>query len=212
MQQHAMSDRLVAAFDNALRTLTHKPPGTGRPSPAAGMPMCDLSEAEKRHSAGLMRVNHAGEVAAQALYQGQALATSHWKHREVLLQAAQEESDHLRWTAERLDALDSRPSLLAPLWYAGAFVLGFVAGKMSPAVAMGFVSETEKQVEAHLKGHLSTLPHSDQASRAIVEAMAEDEAAHGQSAREMGGQTLPMPIEQAMRQSAKLMTKTAYFI
>lgn len=207
-----MSDRLVAAFDNALKTLTLKPAGTGRPSPAAGLPEPDLTSAERRHSAGLMRVNHAGEVAAQALYQGQALATSDWQHREVLLQAGREESDHLRWTAERLDALDSRPSLLAPLWYAGAFALGFVAGKMSPAIAMGFVSETEKQVEAHLKGHLSTLPTNDQASRAIVATMADDEAAHGQSAREMGARALPAPIEKAMRQSAKLMTKTAYFI
>jgi ubiquinone biosynthesis monooxygenase Coq7 len=212
MQQHAMSDRLVAAFDNALKTLTLKPTGTGRPSPAAGLPEPNLTTAERRHSAGLMRVNHAGEVAAQALYQGQALATSDWQHREVLLQAGREESDHLRWTAERLDALDSRPSLLAPLWYAGAFALGFVAGKMSQAIAMGFVSETEKQVEAHLKGHLATLPTNDQASRAIVATMADEEAAHGQAAREMGGRALPAPIEKAMRQSAKLMTKTAYLI
>ena len=207
-----MSDRLVAAFDNALKTLTLKPAGTGRPSPAAGLPEPNLTSAERRHSAGLMRVNHAGEVAAQALYQGQALATSDWQHRDVLLRAGREESDHLRWTAERLDALNSRPSLLAPLWYAGAFALGFVAGKMSPAIAMGFVSETEKQVEAHLKGHLSALPTNDQASRAIVATMADDEAAHGQSARAMGGRDLPAPIEKAMRQSAKLMTKTAYLI
>jgi ubiquinone biosynthesis monooxygenase Coq7 len=208
--QFSALDRVFSAFDNALKTLTTDPSGTGRPMPGQALPEASMDAAARRHAAGLMRVNHAGEVAAQGLYQGQALATASPQQAHVLLAAAREESDHLRWTRRRLQALDSRPSVLSPLWYAGAFCLGLVAGRLPAAQGMGFVSETERQVEAHLKGHLSALPPDDARSRAVVAQMMVDEAQHGAHAREMGGADLPQPVQLAMKASAKLMIHTAY--
>ena len=205
-------DRVFSALDNALKTLTTEPSGTGRPMPGRELPQADLQAEQIRHAAGLMRVNHAGEVAAQGLYQGQALATPSAQHVQALLGAAAEEADHLRWTLTRLRELDGRPSVFSPLWYAGAFCLGLVAGRLPLAQAMGFVSETERQVEAHLKGHLSNLPVNDNRSRALVSQMMADEATHGAEARAMGGADLPAPVQGAMRTSAKLMVQTAYHL
>lgn len=210
MIQFSALDRVFSAFDNALKTLTTDPSGTGRPMPGQALSEASLNDAQRSHAAGLMRVNHAGEVAAQGLYQGQALSTKSPQQAHALLEAAREESDHLRWTRRRLTALDSGPSLLSPLWYAGAFCLGLVAGRLPAAQGMGFVSETERQVEAHLKGHLSALPPEDVRSRAVVTQMMIDEAEHGADARAMGGTDLPRPVQLAMKASAKLMIHTAY--
>lgn len=159
-----------------------------------------------------MRVNHVGEVCAQALYQAQALTARTPELREQMRQAAQEELDHLVWTQQRLTQLQDRPSLLNPLWYAGAFAIGLAAGRAGDAVSLGFVVETERQVEEHLASHLDKLPIEDTASRAIVEQMREDEARHGAHARAAGAATLPQPIQMVMRAAAKVMTTTAHRI
>ena len=171
-----------------------------------------MSDAERRHSAGLMRVNHVGEVCAQALYEAQALFARHDSTRELFRRAGEEELDHLAWTAERLRELDSRPSLLNPLWYAGAFALGAIAARTGDARSLGFVVETERQVEAHLNGHLKTLPEQDARSRAIVTQMRDDEIAHGAAAKGMGAAELPMLVREGMRAMAKVMTGTAYYV
>lgn len=215
MRAQSWGDRLLAAADNALRTLAGTlPAGSGRPSPAAGLAAeGSLTTSERTLSASLMRVNHAGEVAAQALYQGQALAAGPDQGLVALLQsAAREEADHLRWCEERLRDLDGRTSLLNPLWYAGAFGLGFLAGRLGGPVSLGFLSETERQVEAHLESHLTRLPENDRASQAVVAQMIRDEAEHGQSARTHGARTLPIPIRQAMRLSGRVMTGTAHYL
>ena len=159
-----------------------------------------------------MRVNHAGEIAAQALYHGQAFAAHSASTREMLLHAAREETDHLAWCAERLGELESRPSRLDPLWYAGSFAIGALAGVLGDRISLGFVVETERQVEGHLDAHLATLPGEDTRSRAIVEAMRTDEIAHGANARAAGGVELPLPIRALMRATARVMTTTAYWI
>jgi ubiquinone biosynthesis monooxygenase Coq7 len=159
-----------------------------------------------------MRVNHSGEIAAQALYQGQALFAQTDQERAFLLQAGQEEADHLRWTRDRVGSLGSRTSLLDPLWYVGAFALGAVASRLGSPVSMGFLSETEIQVEAHLKGHLQALPEQDHESRAVVQQMMADERSHAQAAQRQGGKALPVPVPQLMKASAKLMTTTAYWV
>lgn len=204
--------QLITEFDRALRAMT----GTTqayRPCPQPAEPnQAALSEAERRHAAGLMRINHVGEVCAQALYQAQKLAAHTPEVRTKMAHAAQEEEDHLAWCAERLRALNDRPSLLNPLWFAGAFALGLVAGRAGDAVSLGFVSETERQVEHHLDGHLAALPAQDGASRAILEQMRTDEIAHGEMARQAGGIELPAPVRGAMRLMAKVMTTTAYRI
>ncbi|MFM1881251.1 MAG: 2-nonaprenyl-3-methyl-6-methoxy,4-benzoquinol hydroxylase Coq7 [Pseudomonadota bacterium] len=215
MRSRSWSDRLLSAADNALRTLASAlPTGSGRPSPAADLPeQPPLSDRERDLSVALMRVNHAGEVAAQALYQGQAMAAGADHRLESLLQsAAREEADHLRWCEERLQSLGGHTSILNPLWYAGAFGLGFVAGRLGGPVSLGFLSETERQVEAHLEGHLSRLPASDLASRAVVGQMIRDEADHGQTARSHGGRPLPMPVRQAMHFSGRVMTTAAHYL
>ncbi|VVE48591.1 2-octaprenyl-3-methyl-6-methoxy-1,4-benzoquinol hydroxylase [Pandoraea iniqua] len=171
-----------------------------------------LSPQERRHVAGLMRVNHVGEVCAQALYQAQKLATKRPELRKAFEHAGKEEEDHLAWTAHRLTELGSRPSLLNPLWYAGAFAIGFVAGKCGDNVSLGFMSETERQVEHHLDTHLDELPAHDLRSRAIVDQMRLDEIEHGQAARDAGGIELPVPVQRVMRAAAKVMTTTAYYI
>jgi ubiquinone biosynthesis monooxygenase Coq7 len=206
------TDRLFAALDNALKTLTVKPLGTGRPTPGHNLPEPELDDQARRQVVGLMRVNHAGEIAAQALYQGQALAARRPELYSLLLAAGREEADHLRWTQERLAELNAKPSLLAPLWYAGAFSLGLAAARLGDGLSLGFLSETEKQVEAHLRSHQDRLPEADQKSRAIIDQMMKDEVAHGQTARDHGGRPLPGWAQSAMRGSAKVMTQTAYWI
>lgn len=171
-----------------------------------------LGAQERSHAGALMRVNHVGEVCAQALYTAQALATRNPGLRAQLERAAREETDHLAWTRSRLDELGARPSLLNPLWYAGAFGLGLLAGRLGDPVSLGFVLETERQVEAHLQGHLEQLPAGDHASRAIVAQMKDDEAAHAQQALTAGAAELPAPVKAAMRAAAKVMTTTAHYL
>src|SRR3954469_5239939 len=190
-------DLILAAADSALRTLFAKPRAL-RPCPVVAADETRLEPHEKRHAAALMRVNHVGEVCAQALYTAQALATSDPLLRRHFERAADEETDHLAWTAERLKELGDRPSLLNPLWYAGAFGLGLVAGRLGDRVSLGFVVETERQVEQHLQGHLDRLPANDHASRAIVVQMKADEAAHAESAQGAGAVELPVPVKMAM--------------
>lgn len=171
-----------------------------------------MSEAGRRHAAGLMRVNHVGEICAQALYSAQALSTSDQRLAALFETSADEELEHLRMTGQRLSELESRPSLLNPLWYAGAFALGLVAGRAGDAVSLGFVVETERQVEEHLDGHLERLPAEDARSRAMVARMRDDEIAHGRKAEAAGARALPAPVRLGMRAAAKVMTTTAYWI
>ncbi|HWP20231.1 MAG TPA: 2-polyprenyl-3-methyl-6-methoxy-1,4-benzoquinone monooxygenase [Burkholderiaceae bacterium] len=205
-------DTLIGTADNALRTVfgVHR---AGRPRPAVAGPAPELSEDERRLAAALMRVNHVGEVCAQALYTGQALATRDPVLKAHLEEAAREETDHLAWTAERVRELGGRTSLLNPLWYAGAFAIGAVAGRIGgDPVSLGFVVETERQVEQHLEGHLGRLPEKDTPSRAIVEQMKADEVRHGDRAQAAGAVQLPLPVRLAMRAAAKVMTTTAHYI
>ena len=225
-------DAPILALESALRTLFAKPrasrvcPTLPETSPEA------LSDAEKTHAGALMRINHVGEVCAQALYAAQGLSTRSPALRTHFAAAAKEETDHLAWTAERLAELGARPSLLNPLWYGGAFALGLLAGRMGDAIGLGFVEETEKQVTAHLEGHLGgppegvapegatpegtamarQLPARDAASRAIVAQMRDDEAAHAQVAQQLGAQELPGFVQHAMARAARVMTRVAYTI
>jgi 3-demethoxyubiquinol 3-hydroxylase len=211
-------NRLIPVVDTALRTLF----APARSSRAFTQPTTldehpySLSDADKAHAGALMRVNHVGEICAQALYSAGALATSNPVTKEHFLAAAKEETDHLAWTQTRLDELGARPSLLNPLWYAGAFGLGLIAGKLGDSMSYGFVSETEAQVEAHLGSHLDLLPAGDHVSRAIVAHMKADEARHGQEAkqkmRELGAVALPAPVKAMMAAAAKVMTTVAYRI
>ena len=204
-------DRVLNAADNFLRSVSTTPPSS-RPYPARGIPETVLSDEDRKLSAALMRVNHAGEVAAQALYQGQALTASTPEMRALLHHAATEEADHLNWTAQRLEALNSRPSLLSPVWYTGAFLIGAVAGRMGDPVSLGFLAETERQVEDHLKDHLDRLPVADAASRAVVVQMKQDEVNHMNAALKAGGADLPGPVQAAMRASSKVMTTLAHYV
>ncbi len=206
-------DALFIAADSALRTVFAQHHAS-RPMPqSADNGAHVLSDAEKRESAALMRVNHVGEVCAQALYTAQALATRDLALRQHLLEASAEETDHLAWTEERLRELGDRTSWLNPLWYAGALGIGFLAGKLGgDKVSLGFVVETEKQVEAHLQSHMSKLPTNDSASRAIVSEMKADEIRHAQEAQHAGATELPEPVKQAMRLAAKVMTTVAHRI
>jgi ubiquinone biosynthesis monooxygenase Coq7 len=179
---------------------------------AAPSPPSPLTEIEKRESAALMRVNHAGEIAAQALYHGQALVARSAATRQLLLKAADEETDHLAWCETRLKELESRPSLLNPLWYAGSFAIGAAAALLGDRTSLGFVVETERQVEGHLDEHLARLPRDDARSRAILRTMRTDEIAHGLSAKAAGGVELPSPVRFLMRNTARLMTSAAYWI
>ncbi len=205
---------LIPTLDAALRTLFAKPRAS-RPYPQPTTldehPIA-LTAVEKAKAGALMRVNHVGEICAQALYTAGALATNNAATKAHFLAAAREEADHLAWTQTRLDELDARASLLNPLWYAGAFGLGLIAGKLGDAVSFGFVAETEAQVEAHLRSHLGLLPAADHASRAIVAEMEADEARHGSEARELGAIDLPAPIKALMAAAAKVMTTTAHRI
>ena len=201
-------DRLLIAADNALRTLAGAVlPSRITPGEKSSNPM---QAQEREHVAGLMRVDHAGEVCAQALYAGQSLVARDARVRSALDHAGAEERDHLAWCAERLRELDSRPSLLAPFWYAGSFALGVASGAAGDRWSMGFLVETERQVEKHLDGHLERLPAGDARSRAILEQMREDEIGHANTGRALGAAELPPPIRGAMRLVAKVMTQTAY--
>jgi 3-demethoxyubiquinol 3-hydroxylase len=203
-------DELISEFDRGLRALAGVSQ-MSRPTPLPEQPAdTELTDEERKHAAGLMRVNHVGEVCAQALYQAQKLSTRSADLKKLFAQAAVEEQDHLSWTAQRLRELDDRPSLLNPLWYAGAFAIGMVAGRLGDRASLGFMAETERQVEQHLDRHLSELPEGDAASRAIVEQMRADEAQHGQSALDAGGATPPAPVRLLMRAASKVMTQTAY--
>jgi ubiquinone biosynthesis monooxygenase Coq7 len=208
---HHPIDRLIVGFDKALRVISGVATAT-RPNPAAHAADIKLDDAEQRRSAGLMRVNHVGEVCAQALYDAQARFARSPAMRAQFEQAGREEEDHLAWTAQRLHELGTQPSVFNPLWYAGAFTLGAVAARLGDARSLGFVVETERQVEAHLGSHLVELPVGDVKSRAIVEQMRSDEAAHGAAARALGAAEVPAPVRAAMTAMAKVMTTTAYYI
>ncbi len=205
------TDRFLIDAQNALGTVFGSP-RAGRPNPGEGEPEIVLDDAERRHAAGLMRVNHVGEVCAQALYVGQAAVARDERTRTQLLAAAQEETDHLAWCAERLRELDSRPSLLNPLWYAGSYVLGTLAGLRGDGWNLGFVVETERQVEAHLDEHLQSLPGADARSRAILTTMKADEARHAEQAEAQGARVLPQPVPMLMAAASKLMKTVAYRI
>ena len=213
-------DSFLSAADRALRALL-APPSAARPVPpsASQTPSRDAQKADsalsadaRRESAALMRVNHAGEMAAQALYHAQALFARDPEIREFMLHAAREETDHLAWCETRLKELGGKPSVLNPLWYAGSFGIGALAALLGDRASLGFVAETERQVEGHLKSHLEQLPAEDLRSRAIVEAMCHDEVGHGQQAQSAGAATLPGPVRELMRRTARIMTHTSYRI
>jgi 3-demethoxyubiquinol 3-hydroxylase len=204
-------DELIAAFDRGLRTV-FAPAQSLRPVPGEELSSPALSEPQRARSAALMRVNHTGEICAQALYQGQALTARNPQAKAALEQAAREETEHLAWTERRITELGGRKSLLNPAWYAGSFAIGALAGLLGDRWNLGFLAETERQVVAHLEGHLQRLPAEDSRSRAIVEKMKEDEARHATSAIEHGASELPRPAKDAMRMSSKVMTETAYWI
>ena len=217
LRHHSALDRLLSVIDQGLRVSFAAPQAisaTGRPAPrpAGAVAAAPLDVATARHVAGLMRVDHAGEVAAQALYHGQALVARDPAVREFLLSAAREEGDHLVWCAERLATLQSHTSRLNPLWYAGSVAIGALAGLSGDAISLGFIAETERQVEGHLDDHLARLPADDTASRAILEQMKQDELEHRDHALARGGSELPLPVRATMRAVAKLMTQSAYWI
>ena len=204
-------DRLIAAVDQGLRAI-HAPPAATRASPAAAVAETDLTAQDRRRSAALMRVNHAGEIAAQALYHGQALFARAPRTRDLLANAAREERDHLAWCAARIEELGGRPSLLAPFWYAGSFGVGVLAGLRADAESLGFVRETERQVEAHLRDHLGSLPANDAKSAAILSRMAEDEVHHGTTAALAGGAELPALVRTAMRLGGQILRQVALIV
>jgi len=204
-----MIDDLLLSFDRALRTVTGAVTAS-RPTPGASLAAAELSPEERRHAAGLMRVNHTGEVCAQALYAAQALVARDPAVKRELAGAAREEEEHLAWTQQRLAELGDRASLLNPLWYAGSFAIGVAAGFVGDRVNLGFVVETERQVEEHLTGHMERLPAADARSRAIVEQMRDDEARHGAMAQAAGAAPLPFPVKGLMRVAADVMRTVAY--
>lgn len=206
-----MIDSVLTAADAALRTLFARPHAT-RATPVPSQAPGEMSEAERREAGALMRVNHVGEVCAQALYTAQAAVTRDPALRAHFLEAAHEETDHLAWTRQRLDELGARPSILNPLWYAGAFGLGLVAGRLGDPLSLGFVAETERQVEAHLDSHLDRLPSGDSASKAVVEQMKLDEARHASQAVDAGAAELPAPAKALMRVASRVMTTLAHRI
>lgn len=202
---------LILQFDQALRTVFAVAP-TVRPMPGEMLPEAAMTLDERRHAAALMRVNHVGEVCAQALYAGQAFSAQSGRVQQALNQAAWEETEHLNWTGRRIAELGGRKSLLNPLWYAGAWTIGALAGRLGDSVSLGFVVETERQVEAHLEGHLSRLPPADRRSRAIVAQMKSDEGAHAGMATALGAAALPGCARFGMRVGARTMTATAYWV
>lgn len=205
----SLADRAIRELDRALRSLAGVV-RAGRSNPSAEVPEASLPDDARAHAAALMRVNHVGEICAQALYQGQALTARHPRARDELRRAAAEEQDHLAWSAERIAELGGRPSLLNPFWYAGAFTMGVAAGALGDRWNLAFLAETEHQVEAHLAGHLEKLPAEDARTRALVDAMRTEEAGHRQTALGLGAEELPAPVKLAMRLAAKVMTTIAY--
>ena len=206
-----MLDKLIIEFDKGLKTLTASAHSV-RPHPDENIQETDLSAEEKRHAQGLMRINHCGEVCAQALYNGQSLTAKNQQIVEALQQASKEETEHLAWCEKRIHALGGHTSLLNPLWYAGSFTLGAIAGAIGDKWNLGFLAETEHQVGAHLDKHLHELPANDEKSRAILEQMKTDEAQHADTAISLGGAELPAPIKSAMKQMSKVMTSTTYYL
>lgn len=206
-----MLDPFIVEFDKALRTLFVAAP-TKRSVPGSGCVAPVLSASERMHSAALMRINHVGEICAQGLYQGQALTCLDKQIKRSLVHAADEETEHLAWTERRIDQLGGRKSLLNPLWYLGALSFGLVAGKLGDAWSLGFLAETERQVEAHLGHHLFELPSSDVTSRLIVAQMMVDEASHAETAVRLGARELPIYVKKIMRLAARAMTGTAYYV
>ena len=204
-----ISDQWIAEFDRGLRTVFARAASV-RPTPGGELPEADLTDAERSHVCGLMRVNHVGEICAQALYQGQALTSRDPAIRDALREAADEETEHLAWTEERLESLAGRKSLLNPVWYVGALSLGVLAGRFGDRWNLGFLAETERQVEAHLDGHLDRLPENDGRSRAIVAQMRDDEIRHAETAVGLGAAEFPAPLKAAMKLAAKVMTTVAY--
>lgn len=204
-------DRVIAALDNALRTL-FAPAQSARAVPGEALPDTMAQDQARRLSARLMRVNHSGEVSAQALYQGQMAVARDLRVRTFLARAAREETEHLAWTGRRLEELGGRKSLLNPLWYAGSFALGAASGLLGDRWNLGFLAETERQVESHLQGHIERLPAEDQRSRAILEQMRSDEVGHAVAARRGGAETLPAPIKLAMRMASKVMTGASHWL
>ena len=205
-------DKFCLQFDQGLRVLNGLVTITGRTNPANAVAEQKLDAGQRQHAAALMRVNHVGEICAQALYQGQTLTASSQRIRQEMQHAAQEEKDHLDWCAQRLRELDSRPSYLNPLWYVGSFAMGMVAGLLGDSYSLGFIVETEHQVEVHLAAHLQKLPENDAKSRAIVTQMRHDEVKHGATAKANGAATLPIWVKTLMRFKAMIMTTIAYWI
>lgn len=214
MEQRHLSpvDRLLGGVGSFLRTVAATPTHAARENPAINVDDVPMSASDKSHAAGLMRVNHAGEIAAQGLYQGHAAVARDQAIEEQMQKAADEELDHLAWCEERLQELGAGPSRLNPVWYGGAFVLGAASGILGDRWSLGFIGETERQVVKHLTGHLDSLPANDAKSRAIVHKMRDEEALHGTNARDAGASELPAPIRRMMRFTAKIMTGTAYWL
>jgi len=207
--QHTTLDKIISEFDIGLRTLLAKP-HSQRPHPDEGIPETALNEVEKKHASALMRINHTGEVCAQALYSGQALTARDAATSKTMQQAAREETEHLAWCETRIHDLGGRTSVLNPLFYAGSFAIGAVAGALGDKWSLGFLEETEKQVGAHLTSHLGQLPEADEKSRKIVEQMRVDEAKHANDAKLLGAAQLPAPVKFCMKQMSKLMTASTY--
>jgi len=210
LRQYSLIDRLLSGVDQALRTASAGAPLASRSNPSAEMADVELNDEQQQHIAGLMRINHTGEVCAQALYSGQAATARNPAVRDSMQQAADEEIDHLAWCEQRLQELDANPSIFNGLWYAGSWSLGAVAGLLGDEWSLGFLRETEHQVEAHLDDHLDQLPETDQKSRAILEQMKTDEAKHAAMAEDAGGRELPRPVQDLMRMSANFMKAVAY--
>jgi len=205
-------DRLLAGANNALRTVSAPAGLSARDNPATGIGEGNLDERQRAHAAGLMRINHAGEVAAQGLYQGHAAVARDTSIEEQMQRAADEEFDHLAWCEQRLNELGASPSRLSPLWYAGAFAIGAASGALGDRWSLGFIAETERQVCEHLESHFERLPKQDARSRAILEQMHEEEAEHGENAIDAGAAELPPPVKRLMKLTAKVMTRTAYWL
>jgi ubiquinone biosynthesis monooxygenase Coq7 len=211
-RDYSTADRFLMGLDQAVRTVFGRPQVTERPNPAEGLPEAELSDREREHVARLMRIDHTGEVCAQGLYQGQALTARQPETRERMARSAQEENDHLAWCERRIEELGDRKSLLNPLWYVGSFAIGAAAGLAGDKWSLGFVVETERQVESHLDGHLADIPANDGRSRAILEQMKADEIHHADVAQAAGGVELPGPVKLAMKLTSKVMTRTVYWV
>jgi len=208
----SLPDRIICGLDQALRTVFGQPPTTERENPAADKDEAELTEPERRLAARLMRINHTGEVCAQALYQGQAATADLESVRDQMQRAAEEENDHLVWCEQRIEELGSHTSILNPVFYAGSFTIGAIAGAVGDKWSLGFVAETEKQVVQHLDGHLTDLPEDDARSRAILKQMKQDEGRHATTALEAGGARLPLPVRLAMKATSRIMTRTTYWV